>query len=61
MTKDPVCGMEIDERDAAATSIYEDHPYYFCSEACRQEFDRNPKRYLQGVAPQHAGVGRETD
>ena len=45
MTKDPVCGMEVDERNAADKSQYRGQTYYFCSTDCREQFDRDPGRY----------------
>lgn len=42
---DRVCGMEIDAEDAAATVEYEGTTYYFCSDACRQAFEKDPERY----------------
>lgn len=46
MARDPVCDMEVDERDAAASSYYEGDRYYFCSEDCKQRFDADPERYV---------------
>ncbi len=46
MTKDPVCGMECDEKMAAATSQYKGKMYYFCAVGCKKAFDANPKRYI---------------
>jgi Cu+-exporting ATPase len=46
MEKDLVCGMEVDRESAAATSEYQGRTYYFCSEACKEEFDRNPEQYV---------------
>ena len=43
--RDPVCGMMIDESSAAASSEYEGERYYFCSQECKTQFDRNPKKY----------------
>jgi len=34
MEKDPVCGMEVDEKRAAATSTYKEKTYYFCAKGC---------------------------
>jgi YHS domain-containing protein len=31
MARDPVCGMEVDERTAAATAEYQGTTYYFCA------------------------------
>jgi len=46
MAKDVVCGMEVPEDRAAPTSNYRGKKYYFCSEHCKTEFDRNPEKYL---------------
>ena len=46
MVKDPVCGMNIDETTAAATSEYNSKTYYFCAPGCKQVFEKHPKRFL---------------
>jgi Cu+-exporting ATPase len=46
MVKDPVCGMMIDEKTAAATSEHQGTTYYFCAPICKQKFDRNPQQYV---------------
>lgn len=43
---DPVCGMEVDTRSAAATSEYQGQTFYFCSPGCKRTFDRDPARYV---------------
>ena len=48
MAKDPVCGMEVDEKKAAATSEHEGKTYYFCALGCKKAFDENPEKYLKG-------------
>ncbi len=40
---DPVCGMTIDVSDAAALSKYKGTTYFFCSKACRENFEKNPE------------------
>lgn len=45
MTKDPVCGMNVDEKKAAATAAYGDRTYYFCSAGCKASFDKAPAKY----------------
>ncbi|HEY3314886.1 MAG TPA: YHS domain-containing protein [Bacillota bacterium] len=50
MAKDPVCGMTVDEGKAAATAEYQGQTYYFCSAACKAEFEKDPKRYAGGKA-----------
>lgn len=44
--KDPVCGMEIDPKSAAATAEYKEETYYFCSAACHDKFKAEPKKYV---------------
>ena len=46
MVQDPVCGVETNPLQAAATSEYQGQVYYFCSEACKQLFERNPHAYI---------------
>ncbi len=45
MAKDPVCGMDVDEKTAAGKSEYKGKTYYFCSPGCKKEFDKNPEKY----------------
>ena len=45
MTKDPVCGMQVDEKKAPATSTYKGQHYGFCGQECKNQFDQNPERY----------------
>jgi len=47
MAKDPVCGMEVDEKKAAAKSEHEGKTYYFCAPGCKKAFDENSERYLK--------------
>ncbi|MEF9426032.1 MAG: heavy metal translocating P-type ATPase [Candidatus Mariimomonas ferrooxydans] len=46
MVKDPVCGMEIEEKDALGMSEYKGKIYYFCSEVCKDKFDKNPSAFI---------------
>lgn len=45
MVKDPVCGMNVDEKTAALKSEYMDKTYYFCNQSCKAVFDKNPQRF----------------
>lgn len=36
MAKDVVCGMDVDEKTAAAKSEYRGTTYYFCSASCKK-------------------------
>ncbi len=47
MAKDLICGMEVDEKKAAATSEYRGKTYYFCAPGCKKAFDENPEKYLK--------------
>lgn len=47
MEKDLVCGMDVDEKKAAATSEYKGKMYYFCAPGCKKAFDTDPEKYLQ--------------
>jgi YHS domain-containing protein len=55
MTKDPVCGMDVDEKKAAAQSAHRGKTYYFCSEACKTKFQKEPERHAE--RPKHEGHG----
>ena len=43
---DPVCGMKIKKKDAAATSEYGGKTIYFCNEMCKEEFDADPEKFM---------------
>ena len=45
--RDPVCNMEVDEQSAEGSSQYQGESYYFCSQDCKQKFDRNPEQYAR--------------
>jgi trehalose/maltose hydrolase-like predicted phosphorylase/YHS domain-containing protein len=40
---DPVCGMVIEPRAAAATTTHDGTIYYFCSRACQERFQADPQ------------------
>ncbi len=50
MAVDPVCGMEVNEREAPEKSEYQGQTVYFCSQDCKQEFDQNPNAYVRQSA-----------
>jgi Cu+-exporting ATPase len=43
--KDPVCGMQIEESEAAGQTDYEGTTYYFCSTSCIDKFEKDPENY----------------
>ncbi len=56
MVKDPVCGMNVDEKTAALKSEYMGNTYYFCNKSCKAVFDKNPKRFADEHS-EHEGHG----
>jgi YHS domain-containing protein len=55
MAKDPVCGMEVEEKKAAAKSEHMGKTYYFCAPGCKKAFDENPGKYTGGGGHGQAG------
>ncbi len=45
MAIDPICKMEVDEKNAKWTSVYDGKRYFFCAPGCKRMFDKDPKRY----------------
>ncbi len=46
-SKDPVCGMMVDEKRSAGTSVYQGKTYYFCGPGCKTAFDKNPAKFAK--------------
>ena len=42
ISKDPVCGMNVDTTKEHATSLHQGEIYHFCSDACKDKFDQSP-------------------
>ena len=47
MAKDPVCGMMVNEKTAKWKTTYTGKTYYFCAEACKRTFEKDPKKYVE--------------
>ncbi|MGC9166142.1 MAG: YHS domain-containing protein [Thermoplasmata archaeon] len=45
MAKDPVCGMYVEENEKAIKSIRNGKTYYFCSENCKEQFEKPDNEY----------------
>jgi RND family efflux transporter MFP subunit len=59
-SKDPVCGMDVDETKARAEGKTSQHggvSYFFCSETCKKEFDANPAKYAGATKGGGTGHG----
>jgi YHS domain-containing protein len=46
MAKDPVCGMDVEGQEAAATYEYKGKKYYFCAAGCKDRFSKDPGKFL---------------
>jgi YHS domain-containing protein len=44
--RDPVCGMELDEKSNAPLSRYLGHTFHFCSKQCKKLFVIYPHKYI---------------
>ncbi len=50
MAKDPVCGMTVKE-ERGLRSDYKGQTYYFCSDFCKNLFEKDPERYIVLIQP----------
>ena len=53
MAKDPVCGMDVAPKTAAAKSEYQGQTYYFCSKGCKTQFDKTPEKFVGAQHGEH--------
>lgn len=51
MTRDPVCGMELNQSTELETSNYDGNTYRFCSTGCKEQFDTDPHHYVHETTP----------
>ena len=49
---DPICGMRMDPEEAPAVATYNGRSYYFCSDTHKEQFLREPEKYLQLLKPE---------
>jgi membrane fusion protein, copper/silver efflux system len=50
LSKDPVCGVDVSVKKAEKAgrkSTDQQKIYYFCSEDCKRQFDKNPEKYVR--------------
>ena len=45
MAKDPICGMNVDEKKAKYISDINGQKIYLCSSNCKDKFDKEPEKY----------------
>jgi YHS domain-containing protein len=46
MAKDPICGMEVDEKTAKYKTTHMGKTFYFCAPGCQKAFEANPQKYM---------------
>lgn len=44
---DPVCKMELNEKDAKFKTEYKGKTYYFCGLSDKKKFNENPEKYIK--------------
>ncbi|AVF04307.1 MULTISPECIES: heavy metal translocating P-type ATPase [Devosia] len=49
MTKDPVCGMDVDPSTARFQATFDGRTFYFCSQNCHDKFKANPEQDVAAV------------
>jgi YHS domain-containing protein len=47
MAVDPICKMDVDEKNARWVSEYKGKKYYFCAPGCKKAFDEDPAKYAE--------------
>ena len=52
---DPVCGMQVNQQNAAGRSAHQGKTFYFCSENCKKQFDQDPEPYVHWECASRAG------
>jgi starch phosphorylase len=58
MAKDPVCGMTVIEEKALKIEQKE-QTFYFCSEFCKNLFEKEPEKYVELIRPCSPGTEKE--
>jgi YHS domain-containing protein len=58
VSRDPVCGMDVDEKTTRLKPEYQGHTYFFCSAGCKQSFDKDPQKYLGQAHEEHGSHPR---
>lgn len=60
MARDPVCGMDVDEKSTPHVSVLKGRKYYFCSAGDKAKFDAHPDSYVAPV-PAHGSSHLEVE
>lgn len=51
MAKDPVCGMEVEEKRESLKKEHQGKTYFFCSLICHEQFEDDPNKFIS-LSPQ---------
>ncbi|MBD3168429.1 MAG: YHS domain-containing protein [candidate division Zixibacteria bacterium] len=54
---DMVCDMDVEVVEATPAASYKGETYYFCSEYCRDEFIKDPQKYMDSHEHSHDTTG----
>lgn len=46
--KDPVCKCRVRKKLTFWRAIYQGQTFYFCSDTCKEYFQKDPERYIKG-------------
>ena len=49
MEEDPVCGMEVNEKENAVKSKVHGRVFYFCCPNCKARFDKDPSKFKESI------------
>ena len=55
---DPVCHMAVSAGEDTPVSHFNGHNYYFCSDRCKERFDKNPDHYAKAGGQPDTGDGK---
>ena len=50
MSRDPVCGMDVDENNAPFTTTHKGKTIYFCCQTCKREFEQEPEKFIKKMS-----------
>lgn len=53
MERDPVCRMEVTDKQNSDKTIFNSKEYFFCSTFCKVLFEDDPGRYLKKISTQN--------
>jgi putative ABC transport system ATP-binding protein len=56
LIKDPVCGMSVEQQNAAASLEHGGRTYYFCSRGCSWEFQESPDAFTSASSTGKGGA-----